>query len=401
LRDDRHADWEQEEQLAERNEELRLLYVGLTRAQYALHIVWGVSRSEDFNGSALRWLLHGGQRGGSKKGEVKPGEIDARIDRLAADSAGSIVVRDIPDPIPASSLLRPLAEMTPPPAPRTVARVLPEPFGQYSFSSLRAQHRELLPARGADDETAISADPDEDRSLSGPDFGNTVHDVLETADFDAWRNAIAPPPQEMDRLREALQRRGLPQNDNATMQVGALVARALNTPLPGIATLAELMPGHYVREMEFHFRLGAVRLPQLFERLARYGYPRAYPASRQERMKGLMHGYIDLLYRDREGRYFVVDYKTNRLPDYSSATLTEAIRGHDYDLQYLIYLVAAQRWLKLRLGGRYDGERQLGGAVYLFLRGLKPGDAVAGVYCDRPPQALIDRLDHWFDGGEA
>jgi exodeoxyribonuclease V beta subunit len=123
-----------------------------------------------------------------------------------------------------------------------------------------------------------------------------------------------------------------------------------------------------------------------------------------------MHGYIDLLYRDDDGAHWVLDYKTNRLADYGPDACAEAVAHSDYDLQYLIYLVAVQRWLQLRLGEAYDPEKHLGGAVYLFVRGIalrgldshgRPADAVAGLHRDRPKQALIDGLDALFDGGAA
>src|SRR3546814_13396091 len=102
-----------------------------------------------------------------------------------------------------------------------------------------------------------------------------------------------------------------------------------------------------------------------------------------------MHGYVDLLYRDDVGAFHVLDYKTNRLGDYAPAVCAQAIAANDYDLQYLIYLVAVQRWLRLRLGDVYDPARHLGGAVYLFLPGLAPATPHQGLHPHRPPPALI------------
>jgi exodeoxyribonuclease V beta subunit len=39
----------------------------------------------------------------------------------------------------------------------------------------------------------------------------------------------------------------------------------------------------------------------------------------------------------------------------------------------------------------------MGGAVYMFLRGIDA--AGAGVHLHRPPQALIETLDKWFANG--
>jgi exodeoxyribonuclease V beta subunit len=150
--------------------------------------------------------------------------------------------------------------------------------------------------------------------------------------------------------------------------------------------------------MEFHFRLAPTRLSALTALLEAHGYARAVPLVRSGSIEGLMHGYIDLLYRDDAGAHWVLDYKTNRLADYAPQSCARAVADSDYDLQYLIYLVAVQRWLRLRLGAGYDPARDLGGAVYLFLRGLVPGDAAQGIHHDPTPQELIDGMDALFDG---
>ncbi|MFT3761677.1 MAG: PD-(D/E)XK nuclease family protein [Pseudoxanthomonas sp.] len=229
-----------------------------------------------------------------------------------------------------------------------------------------------------------------------------MHAVLEAADFAAWRDAAAVPASQRHHVVAALEKFGLNPSDAGIVQTGALVAAALNAPLPGIATLAGLDASRRVAEMEFHFRLGRTRLPALYALLERHGYPRPHPSAHAGEIEGLMHGYIDLVYRDDAGAFRVLDYKTNDLRGrYDVHALREAVTQNDYDLQYLIYLVALQRWLKLRLGDAYDPEKHLGGAVYLFLRGLRSGDGETGIHRDRPSQPLIDALDALFDGGEA
>ncbi|MDT1818164.1 hypothetical protein FPK51_28310, partial [Acinetobacter baumannii] len=73
------------------------------------------------------------------------------------------------------------------------------------------------------------------------------------------------------------------------------------------------------------------------------------------------------------GRYWVLDYKSNSLgPDdeaYHTAALEEALVAKRYDVQGMIYLLALHRLLKTRLGKAYRPEHQLGGALFLFLRG--------------------------------
>ena len=65
----------------------------------------------------------------------------------------------------------------------------------------------------------------------------------------------------------------------------------------------------------------------------------------------------------------------------------------------MLYLLALHRLLRSRLGDGYDPEQHLGGAVYVFLRGLR-GPA-AGTVFDRPDTALIEALDGMFGGAHA
>jgi exodeoxyribonuclease V beta subunit len=77
---------------------------------------------------------------------------------------------------------------------------------------------------------------------------------------------------------------------------------------------------------------------------------------------------------------------------------------HHYVLQATIYLVALHRYLRWRLGGAYDPDRHLGGAAYLFLRGMGSGRETSdggapGVFAWRPPSAAILAVDRFFADG--
>ncbi len=108
---------------------------------------------------------------------------------------------------------------------------------------------------------------------------------------------------------------------------------------------------------------------------------------------------------EHEGRFFVLDWKSNHLGDaparYGHQAMAAAMRDQGYHLQYLLYLVALDRYLRHRLAG-YDPDRHLGGAVYLFVRGVRPDwrqadGTPAGVFFDRPGAAAIARLSALFD----
>ncbi len=111
-----------------------------------------------------------------------------------------------------------------------------------------------------------------------------------------------------------------------------------------------------------------------------------------------MNGFIDLLF-EHEGRYFILDWKSNhlgyRLENYESPGLNEAMKDNQYKLQYLIYSIAVHRFLKQRLRDSYDYDVHFGGVIYVFLRGVRAG-AATGIYFDRPEVGFVDKLDKIF-----
>lgn len=115
---------------------------------------------------------------------------------------------------------------------------------------------------------------------------------------------------------------------------------------------------------------------------------------------GKVPGKIDLTYH-RDGRWYLLDYKSNRLPAYDAVGLEQAMVHSEYDLQALIYTVALHRWLRFRLSNGYDYARDFGGVRYLFCRGLEwTGDKVSGIHAWTPSPELVDALDALFAGGK-
>ena len=147
---------------------------------------------------------------------------------------------------------------------------------------------------------------------------------------------------------------------------------------------------------------------RLAARLVEHGYPHPFARPAQDGsgdpqppIHGFLRGYVDLVV-EHEGRWYILDYKSNWLgpapADYGPEALAEAIRAGGYPLQYLVYLVALHRYLATRLPG-YDYERHVGGAFYLFVRGIDPAAGVRrGVYFDRPTAACLHALDECFRG---
>lgn len=114
----------------------------------------------------------------------------------------------------------------------------------------------------------------------------------------------------------------------------------------------------------------------------------------------MLKGFIDLVFR-HEGRYYLLDYKSNWLGEsaeaYTREAMAAAMQSHRYDLQYQLYTLALHRYLRHRIAG-YDYERHFGGVIYLFLRGVEADNSQQGIFTTRPDAALISQMDALFAG---
>ena len=163
--------------------------------------------------------------------------------------------------------------------------------------------------------------------------------------------------------------------------------------------LADLDTAQYQVELEFMFSAARVDVQQVDQLICQHtldAQPRA-PLLR-DRLNGMFKGFIDLVF-EHQGRYYVVDYKSNWLgaeaSAYTQQAMTAAVLEHRYDLQYVFYLLALHRQLRARLVD-YDYDRHMGGALYWFIRG---GEADSGgLWHQRPPRELIEHLDRLFSG---
>ncbi|HEY8010978.1 MAG TPA: exodeoxyribonuclease V subunit beta, partial [Rudaea sp.] len=386
-------------------EALRLLYVALTRARVRCYVAWGeIGRGEP---PAFANLLLAGTDP-SKAESSTSASVSARLAELAASVPELIACS--PLPVPTSQRL-PGPDLTKLAPARQIRERVHEWRRSHSFSGLSAGARETLRGStdiaGGEDERNVAAAaidaPTVPTVLRGTRFGTAFHELLEKVDFSAWRDWHAPPPpptqrELVDRILHRYAFDGIDDKSAARAVFVQLVAATLNAPLPLGARLADLAPTEHRAEMPFHLAMRSADAQSWLARMQADGYvqARSHFALEGNRLAGLMTGVLDLVVL-HDARWWVIDYKTNLLgtnaaQDYAPVRLTTAVREGEYDLQYLIYLTALHRWLKMRLGAAYDYERDIGGALYLFVRGLDRG-GVNGVHQDKPPAALIEALD--------
>jgi exodeoxyribonuclease V beta subunit len=393
-------------------EKLRLTYVALTRARDRLWLHWGpvavpkrikssgLLPGEGLHSSALAWLLHGRELTGvdalSELGEYlneKPGvALAAELDQLVSASHGLLCRQPL--------LLREAQasgeqRAQPPAALQHFTRSLYSSWRVGSFSGLAAgMHMETADRDGL--QLPSSSEPGAGfyGFPRGARAGTCLHAILED-----WARGKG----ELSNLVAAgLVAHGIDAELWGELALQQLQA-VLDTDLDGAGlSLAALNPARRLPELGFTFPVGELQVHRLRAILSDPAYGLAEPlreaASRLEfdNLKGYLKGFIDLTF-EHAGRWYILDYKSNWLgPDasyYGGERLLQALAGEHYYLQYLIYLVALRRFLRQRLSDFSD--HQLGGAYYLFLRGMPE----AGVYFAEPSAALLDALDQLFAEG--
>jgi exodeoxyribonuclease V beta subunit len=395
--------------LEEMSENLRLLYVALTRAVYRCYVVWGNVRNgrdktEGFHSTAMAWLLHGGSAAQEDDPlaalETKLQEADTDI--IAADIRGlteratGCVSIDFVD----LHSVRYWGS-----GPESDSTLVVRPFRRpplypgwrmSSFSGLTTGRHSEAPDYDVLPESDMPEAPGDSIFAfpRGARAGSCLHAILEEWDF-----TCRDSERLVELVRRKLKAHGI--DDGWTSTVRQTIETALETPLDDTGLkLSDVPEEKRLVEMEFTYALRGGDSEALRKLLAdpRFQCDRRYAeAARQldfKHIEGYMKGFIDLVF-EADGRYYLLDWKSNWLgnthADYAPDRLAAAMAREHYYLQYLIYTVALHRYLKQRLPG-YDYKTHFGGAYYLFLRGIAP-QKKTGIFCDKPGGALVEALD--------
>jgi exodeoxyribonuclease V beta subunit len=374
------------------SEDMRLLYVGLTRARHLC--VLGVADVKRGNGkqselakTALGYLL-----------DARQDDPDAAIARLEG----------IPGALLMDASALPFAR---PPAAaaesdtlqaRQFSTPVERDWQWSSYSALarrqgnRAEQVFRQPELLADRDRAQPGELSAFGFPRGARHGSFLHGLLEHIDF-------AQPARMQAQIGRALAHEGY--GAEWLPVLCSMLDDVLGCALDGQALrLRDIAAPARIAEMAFEFPLAALNaarlnaLLQQHDELVRSAGPLQFGT-----LRGMLSGFIDLVF-EYQGRYYVADFKSNHLgdtlADYSPPRLVASIAEHRYDLQYLIYTVALTRLLRTRLGSAYDYDTHVGGVYYLYLRGMRAdGGNAQGVFFTRPRRDLVAALDALFAGG--
>ncbi|MXP67747.1 exodeoxyribonuclease V subunit beta [Pantoea sp. Aalb] len=388
------------------SEDLRLLYVALTRSIY--HCSVGIipyfqntikkNNKTDFHKSALGYLL---QRGKAAT-EQQLIKILENIKNTGIDVVSSQKlnvqhwkVKTIYDNH-SSHYDNPLLNA------RKVTRKLTDSWCISSYTSLYHQNTynisDTIPNFGLEfvrKKSNIEQNEYKIESLTPHDFprgvksGIFLHEIFQSLDF-----MHSPSKHE---LSEHLSRNGY--SLSWQPMLNQWVTNVLNVQLnkEGIK-LFELSPNNRLIEMTFYFPINHLLEVQKLDEIMRYNDSLSAegPILNIPKIYGMLKGCIDLVFR-WHNKYYILDYKSNwlgsELNSYNLSAMRKSMITHRYDLQYQLYTLALHRYLKYRMPN-YNYEEHFGGVFYLFLRGINVNSFSNGIFYIRPTFNCISKLDN-------
>ncbi|WGE32681.1 exodeoxyribonuclease V subunit beta [Actinobacillus genomosp. 2] len=390
---------------AEFAEDLRLLYVALTRAESQLNLILPTIFAEGWN--PMHYLLSNGEVGVTTAfaTEVSTQEyLDRKRIKYKAVELNS----------PASvDTWRPKASLPSELQARSFHREIARDGQISSFTALHAYHerneqlsfgQNLLSEKVQDydrqvdlvgldeqdwleDNTAYSAY----QFPHSTKVGSVLHRFFEHCDF---QQAV-----DFEQVFAICEQLGLDENWHTPLQ--QWLEKVLETPFSEAEFRLKDVPiTKRLNEWQFYLRLkNADGLRKLNQLLQQYSTVSANLADLNlPQLEGYLRGFVDCIVQVND-KFYLIDYKSNFLgylaQDYSQKNLQKAIGQYRYDLQYLLYMLAFHRYLRVRLGEQYDYDRDFGGVAYLFLRGMN-GTANSGVFFEKPCKQLIDGMDEIF-----
>ncbi|ENL4769954.1 exodeoxyribonuclease V subunit beta [Vibrio parahaemolyticus] len=387
-------------------EDLRLIYVALTRAVYACFIGASPLRNgrstkepTGVHRSAIGYLIQNGQEGGIN--DLHQGLTQQQ------DELDCVVVADPPQQLE-EKYVAPQEEIY-----DLSAKELQNPIDRNwritSYSGLvkqgshHVEHDATIEITGFDIDSSEEQDEadlvEPERSIftfpRGARPGTFLHSLFEEIEF-------TQPATTEENTQIILGLMESEQLDEEWLPIlQQLIDTVLATPLDGKSLLLnQKAPSQRLVEMEFLLPIEVLSAPALNRVIQRHDPLSAKAGDLGfQTVQGMLKGFIDLVF-EHQGKYYVLDWKSNHLGDdvthYHGEALKSAMADHRYDLQYQIYALALHRFLRSRLAN-YRYEQHFGGVYYLFLRGMD-GQSDHGIFAAKPTLDFLQEMDRLIDG---
>jgi exodeoxyribonuclease V beta subunit len=393
-------------------EDIRLLYVAMTRAQTACWL--GIAPIKSGNTKACQLEKSGmGYVLGWQAG-MPSGALSGQLAQLKGD-CDTIAVTALPKS--STNWHSPIEQQEQLDLPRTSTASIADHWWIASYSALQTEKKPSFQINALTDTKEPETAQDDKRNdetdttagaltktLSGihslprgASTGILVHELMEQCAYYGFQ-AVQSSPEIRGQLIGKIFNHDTWENKHDI--ISTALSQWLRMPLLEDAnvSLCDLKASQYQAEMEFLLGADNVDVESLDRLVTQHTFAaKPRPRLLQAQVHGLLKGFIDLVFVYNQ-QYYIADYKFNALGDddtaYSQETLEAVMLDKRYDLQYALYLLALHRLLKNRLGTDYDYDKHVGGALYLFLRGINT--PTCGRVLDKPPRSLIDGLDRLF-----
>ncbi len=370
---------EEHERLAE---DIRKVYVALTRAESHCHLFMG-SAGNAAGRTALSWLLS------AQDIDLEQHAFEINKDDVSTEALKNKAHIEVVPAAEYDGSLHVVAATAGQNMLQTTSfkRRLRINWRVGSFSAMTRDTHQTTHALAATGSERFAL-----RYPAGANIGNFLHALLEHLEPET---DLQPQIEQMTPW--LFRRYGILENEIAhdLGGLGSWMRDVLNTPLDNNnLTLGGLDHNKVLRELDFDLSTGLVQADRINELLG-HDSDEIMPLQFDD-FQGMLTGVIDLVF-EHKGRFYIADYKSNllgrRLEDYTPDILIREIVNRRYDLQYLIYTLALHRHLQQRIPD-YDYQHHFGGVYYLFLRAMRPQTGNDyGIYFTRPDYALIRRLD--------
>ena len=370
-----------DEELAE---DLRVFYVAVTRAKYRCYINWADVRTKDnANNSAMAYLLDFSAYDFSQQqttlqsySSKQPSVFEYRLLKTEQEITRTWQAKSSISKLSCKQRQRSLYTHW-------------QMSSYTALSSLSIHEVPELPDDKAREGIILQAtERDKTELPRGAHTGNVIHDLLENIPF----KLLAENHDISQQRDKSCLRYGL--KTNTPELIDQLLANTVNTVLANkheSFSLKDLDQQQCLKEMPFYLSMNTMDASLINSILI--DCPTYQPLS-EKTMCGYLTGFIDLIC-EHQGKYYVMDYKSNSLENYDQESLVQAMREHNYGLQYWIYTLVLHLYLQHRLP-EYNYEDHFGGVKYLFIRGMNEKIENSGVYQTKPELFKIEQLANLF-----
>ena len=344
-------------------ENRRLIYVALTRAQYKAYVC--INNFNGFNDSAIKKFPV----------ENRKQWDSSMIKKLSGKENNGTKSQ----------------QLNPRPKPEDLN--IKNSFGIHSYSALSKAHHSA-PFEKTEPGRSEKYDQFIFQELGrGANVGTALHSIFERLDFskpDTWLQTIRDASKYYpDIIREKDDEKKRESNLELIHHMVNNVIKAEINCNGAILKLSEIADERKLPELDFSFSVNKVNRQVINQYLGEDA-----KLGGDTDIEGLMTGFMDLVF-EHKGKFYILDWKSNHLGndlnDYNNAGMEVAMTRSNYHLQYMIYTVALKRWLEKKITG-FDFDKHFGGIIYVFLRGVHESSDT-GIFTKWPARNQIEDLD--------